>query len=145
MLAEYVPTQVKDDIAGRKADVYLSMARGEARNQRYPSAVDYLTRVINAQPLDIRAHLNMAWALRKMGGRRDDAEQEIKVACALGIQEDHLLQFFNNDDIETAYIRARIFQLGGDTKDARALYTSILASDPGHADAQAALAEMKKR
>jgi len=145
LMQDYVPEQVKEDIRNNRVAGYLVMARlSMARPGAPQQIVDMLTRYLQADPNNPVAHLRLAWALRKLGGHREEAEQHIKLTCVLGLSEDDLFQFSDSNDVEVAYIVARIHQLCGDTKTARSMLTDLLQRYPQHADARAALEEMKK-
>jgi len=140
LMQDYVPAQVKEDIRKNQLPVYLIMARRDEPQKM----ADMLTRYLQADPNNPLAHLRLAWALRKLGALRADTEQQIRLTCALGLSDEDLFQFSDNDEVEVAYIVARIHQLCGDTKTARTMLTDLLQRYPQHADARLALEEMKK-
>jgi len=143
LLLDYAPEDVRNGIREGRAPALYSEAKEKALRGDYSGAIDLLESAIEIGPSDPDAHLCLAWALRKVGGREEEAEGHVRMVVALlRSSGGGRVAPCAAEDTEMIYLLGRISQHAGQLSRARELFGAVLQRDPDHKAARSALAEL---
>lgn len=144
ILLEYVPAHVKEGLAKNEDVSLYGKARGLVGEKDYMEICRLLQASIEMRPGNKDAHFNLAWAMRKSGAPKELSERELVIAYAVAYDSTDRVDLFTKDE-EAVYLLGRMWQISRvDDDKAREHFKRVLKTNPSHADAIAALAELDK-
>jgi hypothetical protein len=144
-LLEYVPDEVRNGITNGEYGSLVIRAKQKLRDKDYASGIKQLYLYLSMKPCDPEARFDLAWALRHSDAPKRDSERQIKqlVGCLSVVGAADLSPI--DEDAEAYYVFGRLAQLNRNKTQAEKSFKEAIRLAPDHADAKAALAELKKK
>ncbi|MGI6295350.1 MAG: tetratricopeptide repeat protein [Armatimonadota bacterium] len=142
VLLTYVPKNVADGIAANQAPTLIEKAEKLALEKKWDEAANALRLVLEMDPQNANARLNLAWVDRELGDRLD-AEWQVFLMAGMLEREKHSFHLFDGT-IEGNYVCGRLAILMGNLEAAKQFLTPVLELKPDHADAKKAMEEIRQ-
>ena len=141
-LLTYVPEDIVQAMNSGETRRLTAQAEKLAQEKKWADAISKLRRVLQIDPYDVNARINLAW-LERENSETQDSEIQIFTTARLLQQKTYSFRLFA-PSVEGNYVLARLAILLGNLEYAKKFLEPVLATNPEHKDAKRALEEIRR-